>query len=57
MCFFLVSGSGVGYYIFGAVNARNQAKFSTLQSTVYDKHYSNKGVASVETSVSTSSIR
>jgi hypothetical protein len=50
-----VVGSGVGYFIFGAVNARNKAKFQGLQMSLYDRYDSQAGLA-VSEQPSTSSM-
>lgn len=51
----VILGSGVGYFIFGAVNARNKAKFQGLQMSLYDRYDSQAGLA-VSEQPSTSSI-
>jgi len=51
------TGSGVGYFIFGAVNARNKAKFTSLDSTLYNKYNPSTGNAGDDTSITTSNIR
>ncbi|KAL4219039.1 hypothetical protein ACF0H5_021622 [Mactra antiquata] len=51
----VIIGSGVGYFIFGAVNTRNRAKFLALKLHVYDRYDSQAGLT-VSGSISNSEI-
>lgn len=44
----VICGSGVGYFLFGAVNARNKAKFVALQLRVYERYDSQTGLTNSE---------
>ncbi|XP_052251418.1 uncharacterized protein LOC127858372 isoform X3 [Dreissena polymorpha] len=48
----VILGSGIGYFVFGAINERNKAKFLNLNKRLYSRYSATVGVAN-KVSVST----
>ncbi|XP_045199135.1 probable low affinity copper uptake protein 2 isoform X3 [Mercenaria mercenaria] len=51
----VILGSGVGYFVFGAINTRNQIKFQALQMSVYDRYDSQAGLTNSDASTNDAS--
>ncbi|XP_060567132.1 protein SLC31A2-like isoform X2 [Ruditapes philippinarum] len=50
----VIFGSGVGYFIFGAVNAKNKLKFHALKMGMYDLYDSQTGLTNSQTGLTNS---